>query len=637
MKIENRIVGWGLRFVSLYIVLVLVFVLAKAYFLLEQPSTVRSQVELVDLLQAMWHGLPLDLATAGYLTAPVWLCLELALWMGGRFWFRVYKVYAVVVSIAIALIYVGDAYLYRFWNVKLDSTVWNYLSQPQGALQSMSMHLALMAVLTIIFVAIVFYNLQVWTFLGRSQARLSQKNEVPFSLVSRIIASVVWVIVGGLMFLGIRGGVGKSTANVGMVYFSNRTILNHIAVNPAFSLISSSLKTRDFSKEARFFEEPERKRLFSMLGYNTESVRTESLLTTKRPNVLIILMEGCGARFVHAADSTSDPNITPHLNQIAREGVIFTQCYANSYRTDRGTVCALSGYPSFPDVSVMKLPAVSEQLPSIAQSLKKNGYTTRFLYGGDVNFTNTAGYLRSTGYDLIESEESFPSSVRHTHDWGVTDRIMFDTLYQRIERMPAQRPWHMGVLTLASHEPWGVPYNRIPQDKVANAMAYLDDCVGRFISRLRQSPQWSNTLVVLLPDHGIGFGTVTSDVDERKSHIPLILTGGAIKRPRVFTQICNQTDLAATLLGQLGISHSEFRLSRDVLSTTYTHPSAVHAWQEGIYYKEASGISVVNLLTKPESLFRESPRPSKKRVNAAKAILQTSYNDLEQRLKGKQR
>ena len=256
MKIENRIVGWGLRFVSLYIVLVLVFVLAKAYFLLEQPSVVRSQVELVDLLQAMWHGLPLDLATTGYLTAPVWLCLELALWMGGRYWGRVYKVYAAVVSIALALIYVGDAYLYRFWNVKLDSTVWNYLSQPQGALQSMSMHLALMAVLTIIFVAIAFYYLQVWTFLGRFQARLSQKNELSSSLISRIIASVVWLIAGGLMFLGIRGGVGKSTANVGMVYFSNRTILNHIAVNPAFSLISSSFKTRDFSKEARFFEEP---------------------------------------------------------------------------------------------------------------------------------------------------------------------------------------------------------------------------------------------------------------------------------------------------------------------------------------------------------------------------------------------
>lgn len=634
---RNKLVMWGLRFVMLYTSFVLVFVLAKPLFLWVQPSDIRSQVSLLELGLAMWHGLPLDLATAGYLTAPVWLGLELSMWLKNRLWIKLYKSYAVAVSIALSLIYVGDACLYRFWGVKLDATVWNYLSQPQGALQSVSMWFALASVLAIMLVAVLFYQLQVNVFAKGNRAYLPVSTAPSLSIQSRLITTLAWAVVGGLMFLGIRGGVGKSTANVGMVYFSERAIVNHVAVNPAFSLISSSFKTRDFSKEARFFDEPERKRVFGMLGYNTESVRTEQLLTTERPNVLIILMEGCGARFVHAADSTSDPNITPQLNEIARQGVVFTRCYANSYRTDRGTVCALSGYPSFPDVSVMKLPVVADHLPSIAQSLKKTGYTTRFLYGGDVNFTNTAGYLRSTGYDLIESEESFPSSVRHTHDWGVTDHIMFDTLYQRIQRMPLHRPWHMGVLTLASHEPWGVPYNRIPTDKVANAMAYLDDCVGRFISRLRQSPQWANTLVVLLPDHGIGFGTVTSDVDERKSHIPLILTGGVVKTPRVITQLCNQTDLAATLLGQLGISHSEFRMSRDVLSATYTHPSAVHTWQEGIYYKDASGISVVNLLTKPESIFREHPKASKKRTNAAKAILQTAYNDLEQRQSGKQK
>lgn len=627
----NKLIAWGFRFVVLYVLLVIVFVLAKALFLWVQPFDIRSQVTLTELALAMWHGLPLDVATVGYITAPIWLSLELSMWLVSRLWLRLYKFYAVLVSILLSLIYVGDACLYRFWGVKLDATIWSFLFQPQGALQSVDMWFALVSVLAVVFIAVFFYQLQTSVFCKAASSVSLVHNAKCFSLRSRAIATVVWIVAGGLIFLGIRGSVGKSTANVGMVYFSNNTVANHTAVNPVFSLMSSSLKMRDYSKEARFFEEPERRRIFGMLGYNTESVRTEKLLTTDRPNVLIILMEGCGARFVHAADSTSNPDITPNLNEIARQGVLFTRCYANSYRTDRGTVCALSGYPSFPNVSVMKLPYVVSHIPSIAQSLKKNGYSTRFLYGGDANFTNMTGYLRSTGYDLIESEESFPSSVRRTHGWGVTDRIMFDTLYQRIQRMPQRTPWHMGVLTLASHEPWKVPYSRIPSDKVANSMAYLDDCVGRFIRLFRKSPHWSNTLVVLIPDHGIGFGSVTSDVDERKSHIPLILTGGAVKQPRIFTQLCNQSDFPATLLGQLGIRHSEFRMSRDVLSATYVRPSAVHTWQEGIFYKDASGISVINLLTKPESIFRESPSASNQRTNAAKAILQTAYNDLEHR------
>ena len=630
-----------MRIVAIYAMWVIFFEVSKAFFLWLQPASLQSQVSITDLLNAMWHGLPLDLATAGYLTAPIWLAGEIALWFRSKYWLKAYKVYIALVSILISLIYVGDTCLYPFWNVKLDATIWNYLSQPQGALQSVSMTFALVVALAILFVSILIYKLFTLILIGKSHT----SSATPFaanthkkaSTKSRMIATSAWVIAGGLMFLCIRGGVGKSTANVGMVCFSNRAILNHIAINPAFSLISSSLKTRNFAKEARFFDEAERKRLFGMLGYNTESVETKKFLSTSRPNILLVLMEGCGASFVNAVEPASDPNITPNLNKLAKEGVVFNQCYANSYRTDRGTVCTLSGYPSFPDVSVMKVSAASYHLPSIAQSLKKNGYSTRFLYGGDANFTNTAGYLRSTGYDLIESELSFPSNVRHTHDWGVTDRIMFDSLYQRIMRMPQKQPWHIGVLTLASHEPWGVPYNRIKNDKVANSMAYLDDCIGTFINRLRNSSQWNNTLIIFLPDHGIGFKTITSDTDERKSHIPIIMIGGAIKEPQTISTLCNQTDLAATLLGQLDVPHHEFRMSRDVLSKTYTHPSAVHTWQEGIYYKDATGISVINLLTKPESLFCERPHASQRRVNAAKAILQTSYNDLDQRIRGEHR
>lgn len=181
---------------------------------------------------------------------------------------------------------------------------------------------------------------------------------------------------------------------------------------------------------------------------------------------------------------------------------------------------------------------------------------------------------------------------------------------------------------MASHEPWEVPYHRIKGDKIANSMAYLDDCIGRFIERFRHTPQWRNTLVVILPDHGILYPEGISDTDERKSHIPLIWTGGAVARARRIDKICNQSDLAATLLGQLGLPHADFRFSRDVLSSTYTHPSAVHTWSEGIYFKDATGISVVNLITRPASVFREAPQPSSRRVNAAKAYLQTIYDRL---------
>lgn len=600
-----------------YFTLVLLFAVAKPCFVLVQSAEVREGVTLGDVANAVWHGLPLDLATAGYATALVWLALGIGLWKKIPAAHIIYKVYVAIVAALLAVVWVADACLYGFWGIKLDGTVWNYLKEPQGAMSSVSgTYMMCVTLATLLIGYAVFVVLK--KIMPRELAPARRK----------IAWTAAWALTGGLIFLGIRGGIGRSTANVGMVYHSDRQFLNHTAVNPVFSIVSSLFKTKDFTHECDFFSEDERARRFAMLHYNTQSADSDTLLTTERPNVLLILMEGCGGQFVHAVDSLSDANITPNLNRLAEEGVVFTECYANSFRTDRGTLSTLSGWPAYPDVSVMKLPSLCQKLPSIASSLKKAGYATSFLYGGDINFTNTNGYLLATGYEQTWGDTSFPLEVRRTHAWGVTDRIAFDTLFQKVIHMPQGRPWHMGFLTLSSHEPWEVPYDRIKGDKIANSMAYLDDCIGQFIARLRKTEVWKNLLVIFLPDHGINYPEGISDTNPRRSHIPLIWTGGAVREARRIPTLCNQSDLAATLLGQLRLPHADFPFSRDVLSKTYTHPSAAHVWSEGILWKDASGVSSVNLLTKPASVFSESPAPSAKRVDAAKVYMQTVYDFL---------
>ncbi len=548
-------------------VILFLFLLSKVAFVMAGEGG-----SVTDYAAVMWHGLPLDLATTSYLSALLWLVLLVSVWTNVPYFKAFYRIYVVFIATVLSVVLVSNICLYSFWGFPLDGTVFNYIDSPRGAAASVSAGYICGVVLSVLILAVMVFMPLNACF-----------PKVLKDCKHRIFGTGTFVLVGGLLFLFIRGGVGKSTANVGMVYFSQQQFLNHAAVNPAFSIISSMLKTKDFSRQHDYFSEEERERVFSQMGYTTVSEGVDSLLNTSRPNVLIILMEGCGGTFVHAVDPEADSIITPNLNRLAREGVVFTQCYANSFRTDRGTICTLSGYPAFPDVSVMKLPAKAAALPSIASTLKKAGYATEFLYGGDINFTNTNGYLMSTGYERTYGDTSFSGEERRTHNWGVTDRIVFDRLYSMIKLYPTDRPWHTAMLTLASHEPWGVPYSRIKGDTIANAMAYLDDCIGRFICRFQNMPQWKNTLVVLIPDHGIGYKDLPV-VNPRRSHIPLIWTGGAVKGPRVIEKICNQTDLAATLLGQLGLPHDDFRFSRDVTSRAYTKPSAMHVWPEGMYY-----------------------------------------------------
>jgi phosphoglycerol transferase MdoB-like AlkP superfamily enzyme len=160
-------------------------------------------------------------------------------------------------------------------------------------------------------------------------------------------------------------------------------------------------------------------------------------------------------------------------------------------------------------------------------------------------------------------------------------------------------------------------------DEILNAFYYLDQCIGDFVTKLRRTEAWKNTLIVLLPDHGINY----KEYDEQhplRNRIPMIWVGGAVKTPRRIDTICNQTDLPATLLAQLGMSHSDYTFSRDVLSRTYTHPVAMHTFTEGYSMVDSTGLTVFDL-------YSQRVTTGKGDITIAQAILQAATKDLNQR------
>ena len=175
--------------------------------------------------------------------------------------------------------------------------------------------------------------------------------------------------------------------------------------------------------------------------------------------------------------------------------------------------------------------------------------------------------------------------------------------------------------------PWDVPIHHF-DDEVLNAFYYLDQCIGDFIQQLRQSDLWDNTLVIMLPDHGIGYNGL-GESDPLLNHIPMIWVGGAVKESRRVEQICNQTDLPATLLGQLGINHDAYTFSRDVLSMTYTHPVAIHTYDDGFTMIDST--SFVNYDFISDRIVKTQGNGYERLIQQAKAILQAATKDLNQR------
>ncbi|MBQ7554073.1 MAG: sulfatase-like hydrolase/transferase [Bacteroidaceae bacterium] len=525
-----------------------------------------------DWFSVVWHGLKLDASLAGYLTIIPGLLLIASVWTRHKWVNIAMNTYFIIVSAIVAVIFVADMGLYEFWGFRLDATPIFYLiSSPKDAFASVSLLYILLGLLAMALVFFLIYGLfrKILKYNDFAQKE-DDRHHCQLSIVNcQLKTSFVLLLLTALLFIPIRGGFSVSTMNTGKVFFSTDMRLNHAALNPAFNLMESLSKQKDFARQYRFMDDAEASAIFETM-VDKELMENGQHSTF---NVLFVILESFSSKLMTTLGG--EPGIAVNMDKLAQEGILFTNFYANSFRTDRGLVSILSGYPAQPTTSLMKYPRKTQNLPGIARSLKQAGYITTYYYGGDADFTNMRSYLMAQGFDQIISDVDFPVSERLSK-WGVHDEVVFNRLLEdlkeeaRLSTDNVQRSTFKVLQTSSSHEPFDVPYHRLENERL-NAFAYTDECLGNFIEAFKQLPQWENTLVVLVPDHLGAYPENISNFVPERYQIPLIMIGGVVKEPMRIDVIGSQQDIAATLLAQLGLPHDEFTFSKDMLNPDNPH------------------------------------------------------------------
>lgn len=589
-----------------------VFAVQKPLFMLYQPQ-LPEKFPATDFLKVIWHGLSLDLTMAGYFTIIPLLIALLSVWLSSRYITLFLKGYFLFVALIIAAVFSVDLALYAYWGFRLDATPLFYLQSPKDAMASIPAGTFVLQ--TGIFIA---STLVIYFLFQRYIIPVLKNTKVTY----RWATSAVILLLGGLLVLPIRGGIGVATANVGQVYFSSNLFLNHAAINPCFSLMASVLKEQDFASQYNYLPNEERANTFNQLTEQHPNQAFPRVLTTRRPNIILILLESFSANAIQALGG--EPDITLNLNKLSQEGILFTNMFASSFRTDRGIVSVLNAYPGQPTTSIMKYPAKSQTLPSIALSLDSVGYHSDMLYGGDINFTNMQSYFYASGYEKIVADRDFALKDRLSK-WGANDNITFTYLLNQIEQRTDNRPFFTTFLTLSSHEPFEVPFQHV-ENPYLNSVAFTDSCLGAFINGLKQLPVWNNTLVILLSDHGFRYPDTIHSFSPEKQHIPMLWLGGAIKEPAIVPGYASQTDLAATLLAQLNIDHSQFTFSKNLFNPLSPR-FAFYTFNNGFGFIDSTGVSVYDCES-DKPLFENQATGNTERVLKGKALLQTLYDDL---------
>ena len=520
-------------------------------------NDLSAQLGAAEILGTFMHGLKMDISLLGYFMMASSLILAVSMLVKNRWPYFVLNTIHIFSIIVCSLLVTIDIELYRHWGFRLNTAPLFYL-QHTGAEAMGSVPLSVVFKLLLLGAALITVFIFLYDqFVMTRISALTHGKKRGFAVL---------LILAVAMFIPIRGSFTVAPMNTGFVYFhKTKPYANHAAINVVWNFLYTINRNTRTKYPEDLLPKQVAEKYFREL-YPPHDTTTTRLLKSRRPNIILFILESFTADVIEPLGGLKE--ITPNLNQLCSEGVLFTNFYASGDRTDKGLISILSAYPAQPLTSIIKNPAKTQRLPYFNHYMLNLGYHTSFVYGGDIDFANFRSYLTNSRFDHITADEDFPDEYNESK-WGVHDHIVFERALQECDS--ARAPFFKVILSLSSHEPFDVPMvPKIPGGEVEslflNSCYYTDKSVGEFIMKAKTSSWWENTVIVFVADHGHHLPGKKEIKDKERYRIPLLMIGGAVKTDTVIHKYAGQTDLANTLLAQLDRTSPAFTFSKDILA-----------------------------------------------------------------------
>ena len=544
-------------------------------------------------------GLLSDLVNAAYFAIPIVLYLLI---MPQRFFVSRWQsvvLYPLVVALCYGLVFSALAE-WLFWDefgVRFNFIAVDYLVYTHEVIGNIRESYPVPRLLAIVGVAtaLIFFIIRPRIEAAISSVRLQGRRGA--ALAPRLSAGAVFLLLPLLLFLTVDGSlVGKA--------FDNR-YEKELAENGIYQLFSAF---RNNSLDyATFYKNMDEKVAFSGLRTLLKSKNSryvddnpmdiERVLTSeapeKRHNVVLIMVESLSAEYLGAFGNTG--GLTPNLDALAKDGLLFSRLYATGTRTVRGMEAVTLSVPPTPGQSIVKRPN-NANLFSLGFVFRDKGYDSRFFYGGFGYFDNMNAFFGGNGFDVTDRSNLSANEISFANIWGVCDEDILGRALREFDQSASRKkPFFGYVMTTSNHRPFSYPEGKIDipsKTGRTGGVKYTDYAIGRFIDEARHHPWFANTIFVIVADHCAG-SAGRQELPVHSYHIPLIFYGPGIIKPGVNSTLASQVDLGPTLFGLLKWQyHSKF-FGKDILAADFTPRAFIGNYQR-LGYLEDGYLAILN-------------------------------------------
>ena len=570
--------------------LLVLFASMRIVFVMKYWSLVTvDEIPFGEIMKGFWSALPLDIATASFMLALPAIYMFVSYAVDKETLFAPLRWYFYLMVAVYNLAAFGDIGIYGEWRTKLSYRALLYLQNPSEVINTAETeHTLLLIVLWSVFT--VFFC---WLYTKLVEPDFTELEEKEDYKPNVYVLSGSFVLVLGMLFLGMRGGLNEIPITSSKVYYSSHKFANEMCVNPAYYLVENILNSKKVETRAHFNYmdmESAKRRTEGLHEFACDS--TVNILKIERPNIVVVLLESWSADLIESLGG--EPGITPNFRELEKEGLLFTNIYASANRSQHAMSSLFGGLPGMPVTTITNHPDKYYAVPSLVKKMDSVGYHTSFYFGGELNYGNILSYLRYNEFDEIvegkDINEGFFKGKLGYHDTDVMPWYV-----EQLSRY--EQPFFSTLFTQSSHSPYDYPkiFEEIEwpaiEKQYVNSGYYTDIAIGMFMEKAKQQEWYDSTLFVFVADHS--HATYKNHRMESFDHhkIPMLIYGEPLQdslRGMTFDKICGNTDLPATILAQLGMKHDEFIWSKDVFGKCYK-PFAFFELNNGLGWKTPEG------------------------------------------------
>ncbi len=527
---KEFILNYNISFLKISLVLLILLQTARIFLVLRFENWNEILIHSQDFITSLKVGLGNDFMIIFYIMILPTILFYMQFLLKSKylvvsveFFTKFTLAYFFINVLIVFLLLVVNYYYYSFYQTHFDILIFGFIHDDTNSiLQSMWSDYPSLQILFVVAITGILLFILIKSILFKNICQYSK-----FKHFISLILIIFILVIGTIMYVPNLKNT-KAAATSRFNFFYDVSLNGIVALSNALkekkqldknNSKSNILEYNGYKDIGKALYEFNGDSTTHSLDFLIDTTQKNTYLEKSKPHVIFVLMESLNYDYFNFHSSVF--NLLGKFEDYLDSSYIFKNFVSSTYNSSIYSLEHIVLGASFKSMPISQSSNFATQFSSsVARPYKLNGYSTNFIYGGDLNWRNLKHFLPNQYFENVVGSKEIKKTIPNAESgtWGVYDEYLFEYIYGILDSSDA--PQFIFAFTTSNHTPYDLPNSYTPKSidipekierkllfnstiakKHFTSFQYSCSKLGEFISNVRRNSNLSNTIIAITGDH----------------------------------------------------------------------------------------------------------------------------------------